>query len=480
MRTAGWRLVAAASVLGALSAVGLVGTSGVGAAASAHQVPVLPALGPIYTSSPGPTSVIIDGSIDPNGSATTYVFNFGTTTAYGSTTTTGSAGGGTALVTVSATLTGLTPGTVYHADLVVTNSAGTVTSGDLRFTTATSSTTTTPGPPPPPPVAAQSLETVAVANPAGAFDSLNAVSCVAPSFCVAVGFAGRGTSQITPLIERWSGSSFATVASPATSGAALSGVACSSDANCLAVGRVGLNAYAEHWNGHAWRVVATPSPRTSGNDILNGAACPTSASCWAVGLSNGGTPALSTLVEHWDGRVWRVVSTPSPAGSELAGVSCATAIDCWAVGAADAATSFGTARPLSEQWNGRVWRVQSMPGTSGQALAVTCDRTGTCWATMTARNAAVLGLERGSWQRVTTPPRASYDALTCASAHDCWAVDGGGALWNGRSWAPATVAANAGVLLGVSCLTTDRCVAVGVTGTAITTQRATAVATRPW
>ena len=53
-------------------------------------------------------------------------------------------------------------------------------------------------------------------------------------------------------------------------------------------------------------------------------------------------------------------------------------------------------------------------------------------------------------------------------------------MWNGRSWSVATVTTNGGVLLGVSCLTTDRCVAVDVTGTAITTQRATAVATRPW
>ena len=479
MGTAGWRLVAATGVVGALSALGLVGTDGVGAAATAHQVPVPPALGPIYTSSPGPTTVIIDGAIDPNGSATTYVFNFGTTTAYGSTTPTSSAGAGTALVTVSATLTGLAPGTVYHADLVATNSAGTVTSGDLRFTTAASSTTTTPGPPRPPTVATQSLAAVAVANPAGAFDSLNAVSCVAPSFCVAVGFDGRGTSQVAPLIERWSGSSFTIVPSPTTPGAALSGVACSSASNCLAVGRAGLNAYAEHWNGRAWRVVATPSPRTSGNDILNGVACPTSASCWAVGLRNGGTPALGTLVEHWDGRAWRVVAAPSPTGSELAGVSCETASDCWAVGA-DGATSYGTARPLSEQWSARGWRVQSMPGTSGEALAVTCDRTGVCWAVTTVRDAPVLGLRRGSWQRVTAPARASFDALTCASTQDCWAVGGGGALWNGRSWATATVAVNGGVLLGVSCLTTERCVAVGVTGTAITTQRATAVATHPW
>ena len=469
----------ATSVLGALSALGLVSAGGVGAAATAHQVPVPPALGPIYTSSPEPTTVIIDGSIDPNGSATTYVFNFGTTTAYGSTTPTGSAGAGMAIETVSATLAGLVPGTVYHADLVATNSAGTVTSGDLRFTTATGSPTTTLGPPPPPTVATQSFETVAVANPAGAFDSLNAVSCVAPSFCVAVGFEGRGTSQVAPLIERWSGSSFTTVSSPATPGAALSGVACSSASNCLAVGRVGLNTYAEDWNGRAWRMVATPSPQKSGNDILNGVACPTSASCWAVGLRNGGTPALAALVEHWDGRAWRVVAAPSPAGSELAGISCATTVDCWAVGA-NAATSFGAAHSWSEQWNGRGWRVQSMPGTSGEALAVTCDRSGACWAATTERGVPVLGLRRGLWQRVQAPARASFDALACASTHRCWAVGGGGALWNGRSWTTATVSSNGGVLLGVSCLTTDRCVAVGVTGTAITAQRATAAATRPW
>ena len=121
-----------------------------------------------------------------------------------------------------------------------------------------------------------------------------------------------------------------------------------------------------------------------------------------------------------------------------------------------------------------------MPGTSGEALAVTCERAGACWAATTERGVPVLGLRRGLWQRVQAPARASFDALACASTHRCWAVGGGGALWNGRSWTAATVSSNGGVLLGVSCLTTDRCVAVGVTGTAITAQRATAVATRPW
>ncbi len=479
MGMTGWRRFVAASVLSVLSTVGLVGTDGVGAA-TPHQVPALPALGPIYTTSPGPTAVTIEGSLNPNGSATTYEFNFGTTTAYGSTTPIGNAGAGTALVTVSTTLTNLIPGTSYHADLVATNSAGSVASGDLRFVTATDSTTTTPGgSPPPPTVAAQSLAAVPVTNPGSAFDSLSGVSCVAPSFCVAVGFVGRRASAVTPLIERWSGSSFTIVSSPATPGAALSAVSCSSVSNCLAVGRDGLNTYAEHWNGYTWRVVATPSPRSTGNDILNGVACPTSAACWAVGLRNGGTLALGALAEYWDGRTWRVVATPSPAGAEMAGVSCATAVDCWAVGARDA-TAYSAARPFSEQWNGRSWRVQSMRGTSGDALAVTCEGARACWAVSTARDAPVLELLQGSWQRVTVPPRASYDALACTSAHDCWAVGGGGALWNGRSWATATVAANGDALLGVSCLTRDRCIAVGVTGTAITSQRAIAAATRPW
>ena len=75
-------------------------------------------------------------SVPPYALPTTYTFVYGTTTAYGSQTTAGTVPGSTAIQTVSATLTGLTPATTYHYRLVAINSNREVGTGaDRTFTT---------------------------------------------------------------------------------------------------------------------------------------------------------------------------------------------------------------------------------------------------------------------------------------------------------------------------------------------------------
>ena len=83
------------------------------------------------------TSATINGTVNPNGLATTYQFEWGLTTAYGSKVpaTAKAVGSGTTEVTVSEPLTGLTPGTTYHRRLVATNAGGTTYGGDRTFTT---------------------------------------------------------------------------------------------------------------------------------------------------------------------------------------------------------------------------------------------------------------------------------------------------------------------------------------------------------
>ncbi len=81
------------------------------------------------------TSVTLNGRVDPNGRATTYVFEFGTTTAYGSKTSASSAGSGTSSTAVSKSVGGLKAGTLYHFRLVATSDAGTSNGADLTFTT---------------------------------------------------------------------------------------------------------------------------------------------------------------------------------------------------------------------------------------------------------------------------------------------------------------------------------------------------------
>ena len=79
------------------------------------------------------SSATLNGTVNPNGLLTTYVFQWGRTTAYGSATTATSAGSGTGQVAASARITGLRYYTVYHYRLVATNSAGTTYGADQSF-----------------------------------------------------------------------------------------------------------------------------------------------------------------------------------------------------------------------------------------------------------------------------------------------------------------------------------------------------------
>ncbi len=81
------------------------------------------------------TSAKVSGSVNPGGMSTTYHFDYGLTTGYDASTPEVSAGSGTAGVPVSATLTGLQAGTLYHYRLVATTAAGRAIGADRTFTT---------------------------------------------------------------------------------------------------------------------------------------------------------------------------------------------------------------------------------------------------------------------------------------------------------------------------------------------------------
>lgn len=82
------------------------------------------------------TSAVLHGTVNPNGSATTYYFQWGLTTAYGVQSDEHAAGHGTKPVSVSVTASGLIPGTTYHYRLVAVNGAGTTAGADHTLTTA--------------------------------------------------------------------------------------------------------------------------------------------------------------------------------------------------------------------------------------------------------------------------------------------------------------------------------------------------------
>ncbi|MGA9284382.1 MAG: right-handed parallel beta-helix repeat-containing protein [Solirubrobacteraceae bacterium] len=77
----------------------------------------------------------VAGSVNPSGFATTARIEYGTTTAYGSSTSPQSVGAGTTAVQLSAALAALTPGTTYHFRIVAGNRDGTTSGPDATFAT---------------------------------------------------------------------------------------------------------------------------------------------------------------------------------------------------------------------------------------------------------------------------------------------------------------------------------------------------------
>jgi hypothetical protein len=104
----------------------------------------------LFDASPtGATTGVVNGAVNPAGqvTSTTWHFDYGRTTSYGSSTAGAGVGSGSTPEQVATTIAGLSPGTTYHYRVVATNSHGTTNGADQTFTTSPA-----PAPPAPPPV----------------------------------------------------------------------------------------------------------------------------------------------------------------------------------------------------------------------------------------------------------------------------------------------------------------------------------------
>jgi hypothetical protein len=326
--------------------------------------------------------------------------------------------------------------------------------------------------------------------------SLDAVSCISPTSCVAVGDDTDVSDVVGQiLIESWNGSVWRIVPSPSPGGTGgygdLYGVFCTSSTDCVAVGSYGdgspvQETLIESWNGSVWTVVSSPDPG-SGSNVLDGVTCVSSTNCVAVGFDADASGVDDSLVESWNGSVWTVTSSPSPdsAANILDGVTCTGASNCVAVGFEVAAS--GVSDTLIETWNGSVWTVTPSPSPGSgdiELYAVSCTTASACVATGCDTNASgvqqtLVESWNGSAWSVTSSPSPGTVAnflsgVFCTSATSCVAVglyaDRRGVTlietWNGMTWSithnpnPATID-NGDGFSGVACATATACVAVG-------------------
>ncbi len=130
----------------------------------------------------------------------------------------------------------------------------------------------------------------------------------------------------------------------------------------------------EHWNGRRWKVIDSPEPG-SYRDFLEHVSAVSSTDVWAVGgyqsTRKGHLRLQRTLVEHWDGQRWSV--TPSPnlpdTDNTLLGVAAVSTDDVWAVGVATGADA--SSKSLAEHWNGTSWTIVPTkdPGAESNVLS---------------------------------------------------------------------------------------------------------------
>ena len=81
------------------------------------------------------TTATLNGQVNPQGVQTSWWFQYGTSTSYGSETTHHDAGAGNAFVTVSEAVTGLTGGKTYHFRLCTATTGASSCAADVTFDT---------------------------------------------------------------------------------------------------------------------------------------------------------------------------------------------------------------------------------------------------------------------------------------------------------------------------------------------------------
>nr|BFE99364.1 hypothetical protein GCM10020241_10400 [Streptoalloteichus tenebrarius] len=104
----------------------------------------------------------------------------------------------------------------------------------------------------------------------------------------------------------------------------------------------------------------TLTPQGVGTDLA-GVAGWSRNDVWAVGTRSGQDDATWTHAQHWDGREWTVVPSPSPGAwrNELHSVAASGPHDVWAVGGTVDRTVGN--RPLLLHWDGRAWAAVPTP-----------------------------------------------------------------------------------------------------------------------
>jgi hypothetical protein len=216
-----------------------------------------------------------------------------------------------------------------------------------------------------------------------------------------------------------------------------SGISCPTTAGCLLVGQQAgstSTGLAADWTASTSTFTQIATASTTAAPVR--VSCPSTTWCMDVGYDDSGTvtvphaESFSTVVTDTS-----MVAPPSSVYAKAIGVSCVSSSDCWAVGFGRTATQDSG---FIEHWNGTAWSNVSFTPPSGTLASslsdVSCPSSTYCVAV--------------GWYERNGQPRQTLAEV-----------------WNGTAWTAQTTANpvnfSGSQLLGVSCDSSTRCMAVG-------------------
>ncbi len=201
---------------------------------------------------------------------------------------------------------------------------------------------------------------------------LTSIATVASNDVWAVGFSFTCSTDLVPMALHWDGTAWSAMATPAlltNDNSAFNSVVALASNNVYAVGyqpaaNGAVRTLIEHWDGVTWQVVSSPNGNSTGSSLF-GVSATSPNDIWAVGDNVAPDVPITTLVEHFDGTTWSIIPSPNPvksgflAANQLLSVRAESPTDVTAVGA----VRDGLLRTLTliEHWDGAKWRVVASP-----------------------------------------------------------------------------------------------------------------------
>jgi hypothetical protein len=201
--------------------------------------------------------------------------------------------------------------------------------------------------------------------------ALTGVSAVSPRDVWAVGEYQFGRQGIRDLIEHWNGRSWSRLQGPRGPGVAVGRLESLTAVRHHHVRATGGQSYKNEvpgaalirWNGRNWHKVRLPRPDHALSIGFGQVTAISLHDAWAVGSLSRAHVISAPLAMRWNGRAWHRTPMPAPSSeTTFTAVAAISPANVWAVG------SYGFARgkhfltrTLIEHWNGRSWRIARSP-----------------------------------------------------------------------------------------------------------------------